>query len=126
MPKQKNNFLFNLFSLLSILYSTFFSLFSETCLCLLTHVLSLPLSSLDQIPSPSLTLNLNHLSLFLHLKSNPNKLLSSLFIEQQDYGSVSTDFGSWVSWLQWHWGFWSGGWLSLLVDGLVGLVGLGF
>ena len=82
-----------------------------------------PLSSLDLIPSPSLTLNLNLkcLSFSLHLKSNPNKLLSSLFIEWQSYGLESRVFGSWVCWLRRRWGFWFGGWLSLLVDGLVRL-----
>ena len=63
----------------------FFSLFSESA-SLLTRVLSLPHSSSDQIPNFSLNLNLKRLSLSLHLKSNLNKCLSSLFIKQQSYG----------------------------------------
>ena len=123
MPNQNNDFLFD-FSVSSHFFIWFFSLSSHNLP--LSRVLSLLHSSLDQIPSFSLNLNLNlkRLSLSLYLKSNPNKHLSSLFIERQRYGlgrdwligfwrvvgwvlglggGVGCDFG--IGWFWWVWIF---------------------
>ena len=85
--KPKNDFLFD-FSLSSHFFNWFSLSLLTICFSLPTNVLSLPLSSSDQIPSSSSTLtsNLKRLSLSLQLNSNPNKLLASLFIERQSYG----------------------------------------
>ena len=100
VSNQKNDFLFD-FSLSSHFFNWFFLSLLTICFSLPTNVLSLPLSSSDQIPSSSSTLTSNvFLSLCTSNQTQINFLLLSLSSGRvMDWVVIGWD-SRWVSWVE--------------------------